>query len=91
MGLGVVIEPPAHPADATIAYEPGQGHTDGARIAQIGEVVWRKHPATAMLRNTAHDLLVISWLAVSAFHVENNALFFQQVNRPGVCCRATPR
>ncbi len=79
MRLGGIVDSAADPANFAVAHEPGEGHSDGSRVAKIGKIVWRERPATAFIGNAPKNLPRMGNRKPGCFHVENNALFFQQI------------
>ncbi len=79
MRLGGIVDSAADPANLAVAHEPGEGHSDGSRVAKICKIVWRERPATALFGNAPKNLPRMGNRKPGCFHVENNALFFQQI------------
>ncbi len=79
MRAGAIIESPADPANSTVAHQPGKRHPDRARIAKIGEIVRRERPTSPLFGDAPKDLPWVGDRRAGLFHVEKNALFFQQI------------
>ncbi len=81
MRMRGIVEAASNPANFAVAHEPRERHSDRARIAQVGEIVWRECPAAAFASDAPQDLPCVRIRLTGCFHVENNALFFQQIKR----------
>lgn len=77
MAVWHVVEPASDSANLPGAHQAGEYHANGARIPQVGEIMWGERPPRTLRLDPAEDLLGII-RGNSTIHVEKNVLFFQQ-------------
>ena len=79
MGVGGIVESSRNAANFPVAHKPSERHPDRARVAEICEIVRRERPPAALSGDAPKDLPRVGSRSSGWFHVENNALFFQQI------------
>jgi hypothetical protein len=91
MRVRAVVKSSRNPADLAVPDQPGQSHADAPRITEIGEVMRREGPTPPHFPHSGKDLLIdrLGWRG--AHHVENSALFLQQIKSPYRCLLAARR